>query len=1356
MTMRQASSKGPQDLTPAHVRAARALLAWSQQDLAKNAGVAASTVADFERGHRTPVPNNAQAIRTALENAGVRFLPQGAVIGPALPQLANPDGPGAPIRWVTATDLADWAQRLSGNASLPTLLAKLIRAGHGATAELRFPSDEGIQHEGWDGVTNAEQATLYVPQGPAGWEIGTQRNAIAKKASDDYAKRTANPGILDPATSTFIFITSRHWPKKDEWAKARRDEGLWKDVRAYDGDDLIHWVELNPAVGQWLATVLEKRPPGIRQLDEVWQEWSLATRYPLTPELILSDRDQDAASILRWLRSEASVQALQAETPEEVTAFFYATIKMLPPEVAAHYMARCLVATSAEAARQIADAPPPLIIVLWDTDPGLAQRIAQRGHYVLLAYGGTPNLPGEVRTLPRPSREGIAEALIDMNIAEARAQGLARDSSRSLAVLRRLIPGAAGRLPLWAQSTPSRALLAAVLAGSWDDASEADRAQLSRLAGIPYEALVQELALLGTTFDSPLRKIGTAWRLASPPDAWLLLANYLSSIDVSRFEAVAIDVLGSADPRYELAPDERWLASMKGIKPQFSGLLRYGIGEVLILLALYGDKISTVPDASKRADAIVRTILHNADPQRWWSLSRSFQLLAEASPTAFLDAVEHSLDQNDPPIKVLFGADGDPIFGSEHLSDLLWALEALGWSQHLLPRVSLLLARLDAIDPGGRFTNRPANSLRQIHLLWSPQTSATLDQRLRVLDLLRRTQSNAAWKLMLGILPSGHDSFSPSPPPRWRDYSADKPEIVTYPLMARGAEAIGKRLLEDVGISVPRWILLLERLSDVAADRTSAITQLAQAEEAIKAMEDREQLRVALRQLLHNHRQIPDANWALPGEELAMLAAIYDKLAPKDIVQRHAWLFNHSVALPDPTTEGWETEQGDVRKAREAAALEVHQHKGLDGLFDLARIVPAAGYLGAALASLQLPEPVMQEILERALRSDNAQDRDIAHGLIITLFQERKETWAEALLNKAVQGNWGDDALLTILRALPYGRWTWMQVQQLGSDLDAVYWRRAPILWVDGSADDIVYAAERLIGVGRAHDAVHLVGRDLNKMLPTALLVEVLKKAASEPLSKNSDRNEPVMFQHHVTEILKRLDTAKDVSEDTMLGLEWAYLPILRYSRRPAKVLLKALAERPSFFVDVLRAVFKPSEDSRVDEEAPRDLDTAQAIATQAYSLLDLWNVVPGTQADGHIDGSALNDWIEEARSLTRKIGREEIADSRIGTILSASPMGTDGIWPAEPVRAALEKFYSARLLNGFIIGKRNRRGVTTRLPRDGGAQEHGLSGQFRKWADATAYEYLHTSEALRQLAESYDIDARRHDDDAERLDWER
>jgi len=72
--------------------------------------------------------------------------------------------------------------------------------------------------------------------------------------------------------------------------------------------------------------------------------------------------------------------------------------------------------------------------------------------------------------------------------------------------------------------------------------------------------------------------------------------------------------------------------------------------------------------------------------------------LAEASPDAFLSAIEDSLDQNDPPILSLFGHDEGGVFGAEHLSDLMWAMESLAWSPAFLPRVTLVLACLDAID----------------------------------------------------------------------------------------------------------------------------------------------------------------------------------------------------------------------------------------------------------------------------------------------------------------------------------------------------------------------------------------------------------------------------------------------------------------------------------------------------------------------------------------------------------------------------------------------------------------------------------------------------------------------------------
>jgi transcriptional regulator with XRE-family HTH domain len=63
------------EITPTQMRAARALLDWTQADLAAAAKIALPTVKRYETGLRTPIPAIMAAVRRALETAGVEFIP---------------------------------------------------------------------------------------------------------------------------------------------------------------------------------------------------------------------------------------------------------------------------------------------------------------------------------------------------------------------------------------------------------------------------------------------------------------------------------------------------------------------------------------------------------------------------------------------------------------------------------------------------------------------------------------------------------------------------------------------------------------------------------------------------------------------------------------------------------------------------------------------------------------------------------------------------------------------------------------------------------------------------------------------------------------------------------------------------------------------------------------------------------------------------------------------------------------------------------------------------------------------------------------------------------------------------------
>jgi transcriptional regulator with XRE-family HTH domain len=64
-------------ILPEQCRAARALIGWSQDQLAESSRVAKATIANFEAGNRTPYDRTLADVAVALEAAGVEFLPEG-------------------------------------------------------------------------------------------------------------------------------------------------------------------------------------------------------------------------------------------------------------------------------------------------------------------------------------------------------------------------------------------------------------------------------------------------------------------------------------------------------------------------------------------------------------------------------------------------------------------------------------------------------------------------------------------------------------------------------------------------------------------------------------------------------------------------------------------------------------------------------------------------------------------------------------------------------------------------------------------------------------------------------------------------------------------------------------------------------------------------------------------------------------------------------------------------------------------------------------------------------------------------------------------------------------------------------
>src|SRR5579862_2187610 len=288
---------------------------------------------------------------------------------------------------VNASDIDQWANRREAQDHIPLLLRRLVRATNASVTSSSFPAREAVQLGGWDGEVDAITATTYVPDGGSGWEIGAQKKVKAK-ADGDYTTRTDDPLGRTPSQTTFVFVTPRRWGGKKKWIRTRTAERVWREVRAYDADDLEQWLELAPAVHIWFSRLLGKSPSGVTDLETVWHDWRAATTTPLTPALLLAGRSDLSDAVVRWLDGPPSVLTLQAESRDEALAIVAATVEQLPEDRRDALFSRAIVVDSHDAWSELVAHDAPLILVPRLLNSSLTNATAKhQGHHVLVPLG---------------------------------------------------------------------------------------------------------------------------------------------------------------------------------------------------------------------------------------------------------------------------------------------------------------------------------------------------------------------------------------------------------------------------------------------------------------------------------------------------------------------------------------------------------------------------------------------------------------------------------------------------------------------------------------------------------------------------------------------------------------------------------------------------------------------------------------------------------------------------------------------------------------------------------------------------------------------------------------------------------
>ena len=154
--------------------------------------------------------------------------------------------------------------------------------------------------------------------------------------------------------------------------------------------------------------------------------------------------------------------------------------------------------------------------------------------------------------------------------------------------------------------------------------------------------------------DAPVRLTNAKWSVRAPLDAWGQIVQLVHHGQWTAFIDVAADVLGARDPAFDLPPDERWLALVKGKRRPHSGELRRALAQNLAMVGSQPE-FAQLPQGRSGADVasfVVGRLLRDANAdvgaEKWASLEDQLPWLAEAAPTTFLDGVSRGLEGPTP------------------------------------------------------------------------------------------------------------------------------------------------------------------------------------------------------------------------------------------------------------------------------------------------------------------------------------------------------------------------------------------------------------------------------------------------------------------------------------------------------------------------------------------------------------------------------------------------------------------------------------------------------------------------------------------------------------------------------------
>lgn len=1243
---------------------------------------------------------------------------------------------------IKANQIENWATTsVKPRYLLAVLLRKLIHSTGRELTQVDFPGFENAERKGPDGKLDSNTQTPWIPHGKSLWEFGCTRVANTK-AERDFNARVKSVPKEKRTDLTFVFVTPMNWPGKTQWQAEKEELKEWGSVKAFDASDLEQWIEQSSIAQVWLAEQLGFATSEVQTLESYWTKWSGITIPTLSPTLF-SPAVVDYENIINdWLQKAPATPLIVAADSRGEGIAFLARV-FLSEKIAQRYTDSPLIYKSANTIiKHFNAATAPQVLVISDEQVEKELGVVLKRHHVIIVRPKNSIIGKASITIDYLTGDAFRLALNEMGYHNDQADLIGRETAFSPTILRRKLSGLeAIKIPEWMRNdTAARNIIPIVLIGCWHSRSKGDRVILSAIGRKGYDDIERDVVELLRQEDSPMWLVDEYYGVVSKMDILFVISKIITKQDLDDFFQVAQIVLSETDPALDLQVDNRWAAVIYGKTREHSGALRKGICDSLVILAVHGNNLFQKRlkyDVEHRVNSLVRSLLTPLTIDKLLSQNKNLCSYAEAAPKEFISILEEDLQQESPTIMELMTPVKGDIFSRCERTDLLWSLETLAWKPEYIMKVCDILCQLANKKIDDNWVNKPDNSLLAIFRSWIPQTSATLEQRIQVLERIIKRFPAHGLKICISQIDRhgiGHYNHRP----RWRTDAVGHGQPVTTSVRHQFDIKCLDLAIKFRPHSVETLTNLIKKSEFLSEDFQVRIWT--EVEEWLQSTPS-EKERAELRENLRLYAFTPRGKKRNLSDKIKQIASdILENLTPTDVVLKESWLFkspwvHESAGELEDHKFDYRKREEMIDKLRTNAMSSIWLQCGELGVLQLHSMSAAPDVVGWYLAKI-IEELKVKSFVRQCLGQvdDRTNIDEMLRGFLRKLPKDLRN---ETVLN--LQEDLATQEIIRLLNCCPFTHETWQLLDRLSPEISNQYWIAVlPVSYaaalIEDHGDEMI---DNLLRVNRPAAAFHAIHYAVEKV-DTSRLKKILNSMGT--ISEVNPGGRYGFSAWDIGHTLQILGARPDITEEEMADLEFIYIKILDLHDYKIPNLQKRLAKSPELFAQVVALTYRRTDGGEDPPEWKTDDASVSRIFHATYKLLENIRILPGANETGEIDNAVMRTWLKETRELFKKYGRVASGDRAIGQLFAAAPIGKDGVWPCESVRDILEEISSKEIALGLLTGLYNSRGASFRPP--GGDEERELSTKYSGWSGAISFTHPYLSNVLNNIADSLNRDA--------------